>query len=336
MLRLILILLLAASAVPAGAQNRPAKELFGAAPLPAGLAPEPIGFYSRGCMAGGVALPPDGPYWQAMRLSRNRHWGLPILIDVVEKLAEDAATQDGWPGLLVGDLSQPRGGPMLTGHASHQVGLDADIWLTPMPPRRLTRQEREDISAVPITEPGPHEVYADRWTPAHGRLIRRAALDPRVERIFVAPGIKKELCETAGDDRAWLSKVRPYYGHNYHFHIRLSCPPGTPCRAQSAPPPGDGCGADLDYWFTSEPYREAPEPSAPQRQMMLSELPPACTEVLAASDQPGTMTMLQAYATSTGEPLPPATPAVQAIEQVTSGTEDGAARLPRPRPEDGR
>ena len=188
---------------------------------------EPIGFYSRGCMAGGVQLPPDGPNWQAMRLSRNRQWGLPILVDFIEKLARDAAAKDGWPGLLVGDMSQPRGGPMLTGHASHQIGLDADIWLTPMPARKLTEKEREDISAIELTEPGPHEVYRDRWTAAHGRLIRRAALDPRVERIFVAPGIKKEALRDGGSDRDWLRKVRPYYGHNYHFHVRLSCPPGT-------------------------------------------------------------------------------------------------------------
>ncbi len=44
--------------------------------------------------------------------------------------------------------AQPRGGPTLSGHASHQTGLDADIWLTPMPNRQLSRKEREDTSAV--------------------------------------------------------------------------------------------------------------------------------------------------------------------------------------------
>src|SRR5687768_9031673 len=115
MLRRLLILALLVAAGEAAAQNRPAKELFGAVGLPADLAAEPIGFYSRGCMAGGIALPPDGPHWQAMRLSRNRHWGLPMLVDFLQKLARDAAAEDGWPGLLVGDMSQPRGGPMLTG-----------------------------------------------------------------------------------------------------------------------------------------------------------------------------------------------------------------------------
>ncbi|MET0923383.1 MAG: penicillin-insensitive murein endopeptidase, partial [Xanthobacteraceae bacterium] len=126
----------------------PAKQLFGRKTGPAPLQARTIGFYAKGCLAGGMALPINGKTWQVMRLSRNRNWGHPELVKLVEKLAVDAKAGDGWPGLLVGDLSQPRGGPMLTGHASHQVGLDADIWLTPMPDRRLTEKEREDLSAT--------------------------------------------------------------------------------------------------------------------------------------------------------------------------------------------
>ena len=328
MIRALLILAVLAAS-PVAAQDRPANQLFGAAPLPAELPPEPIGFYSRGCMAGGIALAPDGPHWQAMRLSRNRHWGLPILVDYLQDLARDAAAQDGWPGLLLGDMAQPRGGPMLTGHASHQTGLDADVWLTPMPNRRLTEQEREDISAVAVVEPGPNLVDETIWTEAHGRLIRRAALDPRLERIFVAPGIKKKLCETAGSDRGWLSKVRPYYGHNYHFHVRLSCPLGAACRAQSPPPPGDGCGSDLDYWFTAEPYEPAPAPSAPAREMTLSDLPPACSNVLEAASPFGAMTVRQAFLVGAG--LAPGVAADSGVPFIApdAGPEP---RLPRPRP----
>src|SRR5262245_7639344 len=106
----------------------PAKALFGAATSPAPFAAEAIGTYSRGCLAGAVALPVNGRNWQVVRLSRNRNWGHPRLIAYLEQLARDARAI-GWPGLLVGDMAQPRGGPMLTGHSSHQIGLDADIWL---------------------------------------------------------------------------------------------------------------------------------------------------------------------------------------------------------------
>src|SRR5690606_32364598 len=120
----------------------PAKQLFGAKALPADMAARAIGSYARGCMAGGRALAVTGDAWQVMRLERNRNWGQPVLIDYLETLARDARDLDGWPGLLVGDLAQPRGGPMLTGHASHQIGLDADIWLRPMPERELSFKER--------------------------------------------------------------------------------------------------------------------------------------------------------------------------------------------------
>jgi penicillin-insensitive murein endopeptidase len=279
-------------------------------------------------MAGGMQLAPDGPNWQAMRLSRNRQWGQPILIDFLHDLARDAAAEDGWRGLLVGDLSQPRGGPMLTGHASHQIGLDADIWLTEMPRRRLSAREREDMSAIPVVEPGPHIVHENVWTPAHGRLIRRAARDGRVERIFVAPGIKKKLCETMAGDRAWLRKVRPYYGHNYHFHVRFACPPGTPCRGQDPPPPGDGCGEPLDYWFTDAPYKPAPPSTEPPKEIMLSGLPPACRTVLNADARPGSMTMQQAFSAGVSGVVAAAAGQMPVMEGYGE-----PARLPRRRPD---
>src|SRR5690606_36316738 len=96
----------------AGAQDAsvPAKQLFGKVSGPAELKPEAIGFYARGCLAGGKELAIDGPAWQAMRLSRNRNWGHPRLVALVERLATEAQNYDGWPVLLVGDISQPRGG----------------------------------------------------------------------------------------------------------------------------------------------------------------------------------------------------------------------------------
>jgi murein endopeptidase len=188
----------------------------------------------RGCLAGAEALPVDGPSWQVMRLNRNRNWGHLALVDYLEKLARDVPRITGWAGLLVGDTSQPRGGPMLTGHASHQIGLDADVWLMPMPRGRLDREQRENMSAVnmaslrlarrrpPQLDPGPYKADPHR----RGRA--------RVERIFVNPALKVALCREAGADKGWLEKVRPIWGHNYHFHIRLACPAGmASCQGRS-------------------------------------------------------------------------------------------------------
>jgi penicillin-insensitive murein endopeptidase len=272
---------------PAGPPDRRiAKQVFGAAATPANLAARSIGFYSRGCLAGARMLPVDGPAWQAMRLSRNRNWGHPELVKLVERLAKDAQAMDGWPGLLVGDMAQPRGGPMKTGHASHQIGLDADIWLTPMPSHRLSEKEREDLSATSMLGADNLTVNPAVWTEGHVRLLRRAALYPEVERILVHPGIKKALCDAVPKDRGWLRKVRPYWGHHYHFHVRLTCPAGsTGCLAQPAPPEDDGCGKELDDWFkllTAPPKPEKPE--KPKPPMTVDQLPLECRAVLAAKE----------------------------------------------------
>ena len=191
-----------------------------------------IGFYSRGCLAGAKALPVDGETWRVMRLSRNRFWGHPAMIAFLERFSRKAAAEGVWPGILVGDISQPRGGPMLTGHASHQIGLDADIWLTPMPDQPLSRADREEMSAIDMVQARRARVDPAHWSESQAGIIRAAAEAPEVERIFVNAAIKKALCEShAGEP--WMTKVRAYWGHNYHFHMRIHCPEGdTACQAQ--------------------------------------------------------------------------------------------------------
>ena len=259
-----------------------AKDLFGRKTKPAPLAARSIGFYSRGCLAGGIALPVNGPSWQVMRLSRNRNWGHPNLVKFLERFAVKVP-KVGWPGLLVGDLAQARGGPMLTGHTSHQLGLDADIWLTPMPNRELTRAEREEMSAVDMVRPDKRDVDASVWTPQHTALIRAAALEPAVERILVNGAIKKALCREATGDRSWLRKVRPWYGHNYHMHVRIGCPGDSPeCKPQDTTPEGDGCGAELDYWLSDKVLNPPPpkEPPKPKPPLTMADLPPACKQIV--------------------------------------------------------
>src|ERR1700710_2263055 len=220
-----------------------AKELFGRKVLPAAMPTRVVGFYAKGCIAGAAALPINGESWQVMRLSRNRNWAHPDLVALLKRLADKAHKDAGWPGILVGDMSQPRGGPMLTGHASHQVGLDADIWLTPAPARRLSRNEREEMSAVMMVRDDRLDIDPKVFTQGHLTVIRAAAQEPTVQRIFVNAAIKKALCREARGDRGWLSKVRPMYGHDYHFHIRIKCPPGNGGECESQPEPAERGGA---------------------------------------------------------------------------------------------
>ncbi len=264
----------------------PAKQLFGRKAKPSKQKPQAVGFYAKGCLAGGEALPINGPNWQVMRLSRNRNWGHPDIVALIERLATKVNKVANWPGLLIGDMAQPRGGPMITGHASHQVGLDADIWLTPMPNRALSRNEREEMSAVNMVRADKLDIDTGAWTPHHLEVIRAAAQEPQVERIFVNAAIKKALCREAKGNRAWLSKVRPMYGHNYHFHVRITCPAGSnDCKPQEPPSDEEGCNAsDLAYWFSDAVLhpKPPPKPPKPPHQITLAELPAACRQVLAS------------------------------------------------------
>ncbi|WP_187969622.1 penicillin-insensitive murein endopeptidase [Aquibium microcysteis] len=319
------------SPAPAVAAEPLAKTLFGAQKLPAATAPESYGFYSKGCFAGGMAIAVDGPNWQAMRLSRNRRWGHPAMISLLERFARDAA-KDGWNGLLVGDISQPRGGPMLSGHASHQIGLDADIWFTPMPDRRLSEQERETVSSRSMIKDGTLLVDDRAWTPAHVAVLKRAASYGEVERILVHPGIKKKLCDTVKGDRTWLRKVRPFWGHDSHFHIRIGCQPGSEgCKGQQAVPASEGCDKSLAWWFTEEPWRPNKNPDAPKARdiMTMAALPAACRAVLKAPSPPS-----EAAVTVDGSGRPAvASVSVTVAASAAAPVPSGDIPVPTPRPQ---
>jgi penicillin-insensitive murein endopeptidase len=264
----------------------PAKQLFSSAKLPSLGKAMSIGYYPRGCLQGGVALPVTGPTWQVMRVSRNRMYGHPELVNFLERFAPLAAKATGWHGILVGDMAQPRGGPLPFGHVSHQIGLDVDIWFMPMPDHVLSKEEREKTSASNLVANDWKHINPKTWTPQHIAFIRTAAEQPEVERVLVNAAIKKELCRAEGDKHlSWMAKVRPWYGHNDHIHVRLKCPADSPnCRKQPPVPGGDGCSdKELAYWFSDKVLHPKPRPPAPpSKGLMLADLPPACKGVLDA------------------------------------------------------
>jgi penicillin-insensitive murein endopeptidase len=268
-----------------------AKQLFARKLLPSAQPAKVIGEYAKGCIGGAVQMPITGDTWQVMRLSRNRNWGHPDMIALLKRLSVDAHKDAGWPGILVGDIGQPRGGPALSGHASHQMGLDADVWLTPMPDHLFSRLEREETSAVMMVRDDRLDIDPKAWTPQHWMVIRDAAMEPAVQRIFVNAAIKKALCREAKGDRSWLEKIRPWWGHDYHFHIRMRCPPGaTECHGQKDQDGGDGCRpSDLAFWFkdsTLHPKPEPPptEPPKPKIGITMAQMPAGCKTVLNAPD----------------------------------------------------
>lgn len=263
--RLVKTALLASSLIASLGINAAEKDWSSLAePLPG--PPRIIGKHSAACLIGAEQLPPEGVGYQAVELQRNRHYGHPDLIDYIQALGR-RVDQAGFGPMLVGDMTQPRGGPMSYGHVSHQAGLDVDIWFRLDLPL-LDRSEREGIEQPILVDAKTGELDRIRWTDQQAELIRLAAQDPRVTRIFVDGAVKRDLCERQWDDRSWLQRIRPWPFHDEHLHVRLRCPENSStCADQPPPPPGEGCEAILP---TPRPIAMA----SPHR-----ELPAACEAV---------------------------------------------------------
>ena len=260
-----------------------AKQLFSAKPAASSQTPAPYGGYAKGCLAGGVQLPQKGATWLEMRVARNRNWGHPELVDFIQRLSRKAARMNGSNGLYLSDMSQPRGGPMASGHRSHQIGLDADIWLMPATNMKLSIRQRANLSAVSYRRSKGAFVNS-KWGAYQHAIVRAAAKDKRVARIFIFPGAKVQMCKDEKGDRRWLNKIRPWWGHHYHFHVRLKCPKGARgCVNQAPPPAGDGC-ADAQKWVDNILNPPPPDPNAPprkpRREYVMSDLPNQCQAVL--------------------------------------------------------
>lgn len=241
-----------------------------------------IGAHTRGCIAGAVPLPLDGSGYQVMRPSRNAFYGHPVAIGYVRALAAEMRDL-GWNGLLIGDIGRWRGGPIPGAHRSHQTGLDVDIWFLPAPVRSLSFDEREQMSAVSIVDASGTEVDGAEWAPGYVDLLRVAASFPEVDRIFVNAAIKRELCRTVVGDDDWLGRIRPWWGHEDHLHVGLRCPPGdAECVDRPPLPPGDGCDATLEWWFSEEAKDALRRAQAtPRKPLTIADLPASCRSVLA-------------------------------------------------------
>jgi penicillin-insensitive murein endopeptidase len=237
-----------------------------------------IGFYSAGCLQGAQQLPLDGPGYEAIRVSRNRYWGQPVMIDYITALATKIRT-GGQSHLYIGDIGQPRGGPAPSGHASHQVGLDADIWFERQPGARRAPQERESPRLRSLVKADDTGIDDTVFNQQHVTLLRTAAEMPNVDRIFVNKYIKERICQTATGNRAWLNKLVVWVGHDEHFHVRLFCPPGNPqCQPQAGYYADDGCGEPLQSWFVRPPVK-LPPPGTVQPPYR-PKLPAACAALL--------------------------------------------------------
>jgi penicillin-insensitive murein endopeptidase len=270
------IVALAENAPPAK-DNRALFTLWGKIKGPSEGEPRPIGTYSAGCIAGAKKLPIDGTGYSVMRVSRARYYGHPDLLTFIQTLGRQMHEQK-MNRLLVGDMGRARGGPMLTGHASHQIGLDVDLWFR-MSPQIPSAKDRENWSAESFVK--NNKTLTKHWGDPYRKLASLAAASPNVNRIFVHPAIKRDLCRQF-PQAPWLYKMRPWWSHQDHLHVRLSCPANLPdCRGQEALDPRQPqCGKQLDWWFTSDAKAEGEKKEAAYKGRQFPELPAECAAMV--------------------------------------------------------
>lgn len=227
---------------------------------PVAGAPQAIGSPANGCIIGAEPLALDRSSYQVIRSQRLRYFGHPDLNNFISRLA--AQTQAKNLGiLLVGDMGMPAGGRFSSGHTSHQTGIDVDFWLQ-LPKQRWTDKQLKTPRAIDLVSANGKTVIDKQWRPELATLVKLAAQDRQVARIFVHPAIKQRLCETADQDKDWLMKVRPWFGHRSHMHVRLNCPTDSQqCIDQEPPPPGDGCGDELASWIADSEILPSAKPN---------------------------------------------------------------------------
>ncbi|MGF1739478.1 penicillin-insensitive murein endopeptidase [Vibrio profundum] len=245
--------------------------------IPSSSMTESIGGYANGCLAGAKKLPLQGQGYQVIRRQKERFYGHAETIEFIKRLSGQVQRTLG-VNLLIGDLSLPQGGRFSSGHKSHQTGLDVDIWLR-IADQKLSRIELAKPSAISVVHQQRYTINHENWRAEHFPIMKMAAKDDSVARIFVHPVIKRQLCTAEVSDRSWLRKLRPWWGHHAHFHVRLKCPAGDyHCRAQKAIPEGDGCGDELASWWPEN----RPEPTAyvKKKRRAVPIIPQLCVAML--------------------------------------------------------
>lgn len=244
---------------------------------------ESIGKYTAGCIENPSKLERKGPGYQVIRLHRERYYGHPDTIRLIEDLGSEVKSKFGVV-LYIADISKDNGGPILDNHSSHQTGLDADILYVKSPLSSntfLNPDEREIKRPVSLLRSDGEAVDHTRWSPVNNDILRMAATNEKVDRIFVNPAIKRELCSNYPGEE-WLRKIRPWWGHDGHFHVRLKCPENSPdCVPGSRIPDGAGCDSDLNWWFSREAkIRRMEIRQMPRRTEREIELPQRCRGIL--------------------------------------------------------
>lgn len=209
------------------------------------------GDYNRGCISGSVPLADYGIGFQSTRRSRDMHYGAPSTIKTIETIGTQVFAA-GLGYMLVGNVSKKNGGPLFEHSISHQNGLDFDVAYQPVE-KPLSEVMSASFDFRSLLSFDKNTLNQKLWNEKTAELLKITAQRPEVERILVDPLIKQQLCVTERHEE-WFKKLRPWFKHDNHFHVRLKCPADSKtCVSQDPPPNEIGCdGEAFDWWFSDE------------------------------------------------------------------------------------
>jgi len=207
--------------------------------------PEPRGFYSSGHLLNGWELPNEGEGYVRLFSYRNRGWGTQQIIEMIEKSAfEINQLFPAKDRLLVGDISALKGG-RISGHGSHQNGLDVELAFYRLDGVEQSADYRNGFLENMVKK---GKISKNFDVVRNWELVKSLHRFGRVNRIFIDKVIKKELCKHAeflGEKDSYvdvLKSLRPYPYHGDHLHVRIECPENAPkCRNQIDHGEGVGC-----------------------------------------------------------------------------------------------
>ena len=190
-----------------------------------------IGAPNKGKLAGALKLRPS----RALKIKqRATTWALPDLVKLLQRAAGKVAKKHPRSVLLVGDLSQKNGGPML-GHNSHQTGRDADVGFyvanSKGKPAAMTRFVAFDGAGKSSQVTWAQFDDARNWALVEALLTDK---DAPARYIFVSNPLRLRLLAYAAkkkvakdlQTKAAFAMLSPRDAdvHDDHFHVRIGCP----------------------------------------------------------------------------------------------------------------
>lgn len=211
-----------------------------------------------------------------MRTDQRRYFGHPDLVMFIQRLSRQVSNL-GMGTVLIGDMGMPAGGRFNGGHASHQTGLDVDIFLQ-LPKTRWTSAQLLRPQALDLVSRDGKHVVPTLWKPEIFSLIKLAAQIKTSRAFLLIRRLSNNFALMRAPIATGCAKCDHWFQHRAHMHVRLRCPADSlECEDQPLPPPGDGCGAELQSWFeppkpgTTKPEKKTPPPLPPSCQALLDE-----------------------------------------------------------------